>query len=194
MVQSKELFSSTQMPAVLSEERIDCSQMEIVNSEGSITSIWSATNQSVELNRNQQTTNAHSEELTALRNTVYPQLLDSKNAGRRHHNLQQLTYAGSDDLHHTGQIAPNNTEGLYQSNHAQPGHTECHHTMKASEDQIDPRVTAWQRSSIQCAEPHCIKQASTVQSEEIYLSRTCDNHWSESVTANKVAVEGDLNC
>lgn len=194
MVQSKERFSSTQMPAVLSEERIDCSQMEIVNSEGSITSIWSATNQSVELNRNQQTTNAHSEELTALRNTVYPQLLDSKNAGRRHHNLQQLTYAGSDDLHHTGQIAPNNTEGLYQSNHAQPGHTECHHTMKASEDQIDPRVTAWQRSSIQCAEPHCIKQASTVQSEEIYLSRTCDNHWSESVTANKVAVEGDLNC
>uniref|UniRef100_A0AAQ4RGP5 Obscurin-like protein 1 n=1 Tax=Gasterosteus aculeatus aculeatus TaxID=481459 RepID=A0AAQ4RGP5_GASAC len=189
MVQSKELFSSTQMPAVLSEERIDCSQMEIVNSEGSITSIWSATNQSVELNRNQQTTNAHSEELTALRNTVYPQLLDSKNAGRRHHNLQQLTYAGSDDLHHTGQIAPNNTEGLYQSNHAQPGHTECHHTMKASEDQIDPRVTAWQRSSIQCAEPHCIKQASTAQSEEIYLSRTCDNHWSESVTANKVAVE-----
>ncbi|XP_062420910.1 obscurin isoform X8 [Pungitius pungitius] len=192
MVQSKELFSSIQMQAVLSEERIDCSQTEFFNSEGSINSLLSATNQSVDLNTNQQMTNAHSEKLSALRNTVYPQLLDSKDAGmvrpRRHHNLQQLTYAGSDDLQPTGQISPHHTEELYQSKHAQPGHSECHHSV-ASEDQIDSRVTAWQRSSTQCAEPHCIKQASTVQSDKIYLSRTCDNHWSESVTANKVAVE-----
>lgn len=37
----------------------------------------------------------------------------------------------------------------------------------------------------------CMKLASTVQSEAIYLS--CDSQWSDSVTANKVAVEGDLN-
>ncbi|KAM8855612.1 obscurin isoform 4-T4 [Spinachia spinachia] len=192
IVQSKELFRSTEMQDVLSEEPIDCSQTEIVYSEGSINSLWSATNQSVDLNRNQQTTNAHSEKLSALRNTVHPQLLDSKDEEivqlRRHHNLHLLTYAGSEDLQHTGQIASSHTEELYESNHAQPGHTECHNTLKAL-DQIDCKVTDWQRSSTQCAEPHCIKQASTIQSEEIYLSRICDNHWSESGTANKVAVE-----
>uniref|UniRef100_A0A3B4WMV1 Ig-like domain-containing protein n=1 Tax=Seriola lalandi dorsalis TaxID=1841481 RepID=A0A3B4WMV1_SERLL len=61
--------------------------------------------------------------------------------------------------------------------------------MEATEDQVDSTVNSGQRSSTQCAEPYYIKQASTVQSEEIYLSRTCDSHWSDSVTANKVAVE-----
>ncbi|XP_031730899.1 titin isoform X2 [Anarrhichthys ocellatus] len=193
IVQSEELCSSTQMPAVLSEERLDCLQTEIVHSEGSCNSLWAATDQSVEFNRNQQTSTAHSEKLSDLRNTVYPQSLDSKDTGmvqpRKHYNLRQLLHARVDDVYHTGQTVHHQAELLSQSKQAKPGHAECHHTMKASEDQLDSTVNTGQRSSTQCAEPHYIKQASTVQSEDIYLSRTCDSHWSDSVTANKVAVE-----
>lgn len=168
--------------------------MPVVHSEGFCHSL---TDQSVEFNRNQQTSTDHSKKLNDLCNTVHPQSLDSNDAAmvkpRKDHNLRQSARARLDDIDHTGQTVPDHAEGLYLSREAQPGPAECHHTTKPSEDQVDSRVNSGQRPSTQCAETHYIEQAPTVQSEEIYLSRTCDSHWSDSVTANKLAVEGDLN-
>lgn len=67
---------------------------------------------------------------------------------------------------------------------------ECQQTTKAIENHQDCTVEPTRKSPTQFAESYSAKQASTGNSEEIYLS--CDSHWSDSVTANKVAVEGDL--
>ncbi len=199
IVQSQELCSSIQMPAVLSGKLLDCLQTETVQSEGPCNSLWTATDQSEELNRPLQTSTVQSEKLCDLPNTSL-QTLDfhnSKEAGTvqpgEHYNLPQSAYVRLDHLYHTGEGVPNHSEVGYQSMQATAVQAGCHHTMKATEDQVDSTVNSGKRSSTQFAEPYYVKQASTVQSEEIYLSRTCDSHWSDSVTANKVAVEGDLN-
>lgn len=199
IVQSEELCSSIQMPAVLSGKLLDCLQTETVQSEGPCNSLWTATDQSEELNRPLQTSTVQSEKLCDLPN-ISLQALDLYNSKDtepvqpgEHYNLPQSEYVRLDDLFHTGQGVPNHSEVVYQSIQATAVQAGCHHTMKVTEDQVDSTVNSGKRSSTQFAEPYYVKQASTVQSEEIYLSRTCDSHWSDSVTANKVAVEGDLN-
>ncbi|XP_044072892.1 obscurin isoform X3 [Siniperca chuatsi] len=195
IVQSEELCGSIQMPAVLSGKLLDCLQTETVHSEGPCNPLWTATDQSEELNRPLQTSTVQSEKLGDLPNSASLQTLDLYNSKEaetvqpgEQYNLQSACVR-LDDLCHTGPAVPNHSEVLCQSLQAttvQPGH---HHTMKATEDQVDSTVNSGQRSSTQFAEPYYVKQTSTVQSEEIYLSRTCDSHWSDSVTANKVAVE-----
>ncbi|XP_056280837.1 obscurin isoform X3 [Pseudoliparis swirei] len=189
-VQSKKPFKSLKTALVQTDKLCSAIQMPVVHSEGFCHSL---TDQSVEFNRNQQTSTDHSKKLNDLCNTVHPQSLDSNDAAmvkpRKDHNLRQSARARLDDIDHTGQTVPDHAEGLYLSREAQPGPAECHHTTKPSEDQVDSRVNSGQRPSTQCAETHYIEQAPTVQSEEIYLSRTCDSHWSDSVTANKLAVE-----
>lgn len=190
-VQSEELCSAIQMPAVLSEKLLDCLQTETVHSEGPYNSLWAVTDQPEELNRPLQTSTVQLEKLGDLSNTSSLQSLEFYNSKEVEtiqpgdpYNLKQSAL----DDYHAGQAVPNHSEVLYQSMQATIVQAECHHTMKATEDQVDSSVNPGQRSSTQFAEPHYVKQASTVQSEEIYLSRICD-----SVTANKVAVEGDLN-
>ncbi|XP_071341034.1 obscurin isoform X3 [Trachinotus anak] len=197
IVQSEELCSSIQIPSVPSEKLLDCLQTETVHLEGPCKSLWTATDQSGELNRPLQTSIVQSEKLRDFPNSTSPQSLDLyysketeivKQPGE-HYNLGQLPQVRMDGLYHKGQAVPNHSKGLHQSMQATTDQAECHHTMEATEDQVDSKVHSGQRSSTQCAETYYIKPESTVQSEEIYLSRTCDSHWSDSVTANKVAVE-----
>lgn len=61
---------------------------------------------------------------------------------------------------------------------------------KSTVGKLDDTGNSGQRASSIFAES-CMKLASTVQAEAIYLS--CNSQWNDSVTANKVAVEGDLN-
>lgn len=63
-------------------------------------------------------------------------------------------------------------------------------TTKVSENHEDCTADPPRNLPIQFAESFSAKQASSGNSEEIYLS--CGSHWSDRVTANKVAVEGDL--
>ncbi|XP_035860406.1 obscurin-like protein 1 isoform X6 [Sander lucioperca] len=186
IVKSEELCSSIQLPAALSEKLFDCLQTETVHSEGPYNSLWTATDQSEELNRPLQMS-------TVQLSTASPQSLDFYNSKeaemvqpRKHYNLRKSAHVRLDD--HTGQAVTNHSKVLYQSM-ATTVPAEWHHTMKASEDQVDRIINSGQRSSTQFAEPQCVKQTSTVQSEEIYQSKTYDSHWSDSVTANKVAVE-----
>ncbi|XP_027136607.1 obscurin isoform X2 [Larimichthys crocea] len=192
IVQSEQLFSSIQIQDVLSEKSLDCLQTETVHSEGSCNSIWTPNDQSVESNRPVQTSRVQSEKPGDLPDTASLQSLDLYNSKEAEtvppvdrYNLQQSAL----DLCHTGQGGPNHSEVRYQSMWATTVQAKSNHNMKATEDQIDAPLNSGQRSSILFGEPCCNKQASTVQSEEIYLSRTCDSHWSDSVTANKVAVE-----
>lgn len=67
---------------------------------------------------------------------------------------------------------------------------ECPQSTKALEKHQDCAMEPTRKSPTQFAESYSAEQASTGNSEEIYLS--CGSHWSDSVTANKVAVEGDL--
>lgn len=196
-VQSGELCSSTQMPAVQSEKMRDCLQTETVHSGGPSNSLWTATDQPEELTRPLHTSTVQPEKLCDFPNTASIQSLDEYNSKEaetvqpgEHYNSRQTAL---DDLCHTGRAVPEHSEVLCQSMQATTVRAECHHAVKATEDQVDSTVNSGQRSPTQFAEPRYVKQASTVQSEEIYLSRTCDSHWSDRVTANKVAVEGDLN-
>lgn len=193
IVQSEELCSSIQMPDVLSVKPFDCLQTENVHSEGPCDSLWTATDQQ-ELNRPLQTSTVQSEELGHLPNTPSHQSLDLYNSKMAqtvqlgdHYNLRQ---SALDDFYHPGQAVTSHSEVLYPSMQAKTAQAKCHHPTKATEDQADGTVNSGQRSPTQFAEAYYVKQASTVESEEIYLS--CDIHWSDSVTANKVAVEGDL--
>lgn len=194
-VQPEEPCSSIQMPVVPPELPLDCLQSATVNSEGPCNSSWTATDKPQELNRPLQTSTDQSEKLTDLPNTASLQPLDlfySEETVQigEHCSLGQ---SALHDLYHPGEAVPNHSEVPDQSAQVTTVQAECHHAMKAKEGQVDSIVNSGQRSSTQFTEPYYVKQPSPVQSEEIYLSRTCDSHWSDSVTANKVAVEGDLN-
>lgn len=187
--QSLELSRPLQTSVVLSEKPFDCLQTETVHSEVPCNSFWTATYQPGELCRPLQTSAVQSERLGDLANTTSFQTLDlyiSKEAHTvqlgDHYNLQQSALA-----------APNHPEVLYQCKQTTAVQAESQHATMTTEDRVDSTVDSGQRSSTQFADHHYVKQASIVQSEEIYLSRTCDSHWNDSITANKVAVEGDLN-
>lgn len=64
------------------------------------------------------------------------------------------------------------------------------HNAEAPKDLVHDTLNSGQGSSLQFSGSACFKQTS-VQSEESYSSRTCGTH--TNVTANKVAVEGDLS-
>ncbi|XP_054870899.1 obscurin isoform X4 [Amphiprion ocellaris] len=198
-VQSEEAYSSMQKPAVLSEKLLDCLQTETIYSVGPCNSLRTAMDQSEELNRCLQTSTVLSQKLSDFPNTAPLQSLDSFDPKEvevvqpEQYNLRQSTYVSLDDSYHTAQKVSNYSEVLYQLNQEATDQAECHHDVEMTKDQVDSTVTSGQTSSIRFAEPYYIKQASDVQSEELYLSRTRDSHWSDSVTANKVAVEGDLN-
>ena len=195
VIQSEELGSSLQTSAAPSQKPLDS-----LRTEGPCNSSWAATDQSEEFNRPLQTLTVHSEKLSDFPNATSPQSLDSCNSNKaelvqtgKDYNSRQFAHVKMDDLCCTGQAVPNHAEVIYPSRQASTIQAESDRTMETTEDQVDSRVNSGQRPSTELAEPNCIKQASVVQSEESYLSRTCDSHWIDSFTTNKVAVEGDLN-
>lgn len=199
-VQSDELDKSLNTAIVLSEELCnsklsdvlsdvlsvkpsDCFKNENINPERSCNPLGTATDQSVALAD------------IPTDYIVSPQSLDLYDSNmeqmvrlRDRYNLQQLA---SNDLYLTEQDLISNSKVLDQSMQVPTVQKKGHPQMEATEDQADGTLNAGQRTSTQFAGPYHVKNASTVQSEEIYLS--CDSHWSDSVTANKVAVEGDSN-
>lgn len=194
IVQSEKLCGSFEMPDALSVKLFDHLQTENIHSEGHSNSLWTAPDQPEELNRPLQTTPVLSKELDDLPNTPSFQSLELYNSKAAQtvqygdqYNLQQCAL---NNLYHTGQAAPCHSEVLYPSMQAITAQAKCHQPSTATEDQADGTVNSGQRLSTQFAEPYNAKQTSTDESEEIYLS--CDICWRDSVTANKVAVEGDF--
>ncbi|XP_035029697.2 obscurin-like protein 1 isoform X9 [Hippoglossus stenolepis] len=196
IIQSEELGSSLQTSAAPSEKPLENLLTETVLSVGPCNSSLAATDQSKEFNRPLQTLTVHSEKLSDFPDTTSPQSLDSCNSNKaelvqtgKDYNSRQFAHVKMDDLCCTGQAEPNHAEVIYPSMQAATIQAESDHTMETTEDQVESTVNSGQRPSTEFAEPDYIKQASIVQSEEIYLSRTCDSHWIDSFTTNKVAVE-----
>lgn len=191
--QAEELHNPTQMPALLSEKPLDCSQTEPFHSEEPFNSLRTAMDQSEELNRLLQTSTVQSEKFCDLRDTASLQSVELYKSEKAEtvqpegqYSLLQSAFAKLDDPCHTAQAVLNQSVVPMQATTVQ---ADCHHMMETTQDQADNTLN----SSTQFSEPCDVKRASTVQSEEIYLSRTYDSHWDDYVTANKVAVEGDLN-
>ncbi|XP_069010921.1 obscurin isoform X7 [Embiotoca jacksoni] len=204
-VQSEEPFKSLQtaivqsggpiqMPAVHSEKLLDCLQSETVYSVRPCNSLWTAADQAEELNRPLQTSTVQSQKVSDFANTATLPSLDFSNVEEvetfqpAHYNSRQSVCVRLDDTSHTGQTRSNHSDVLYEASQEATVQAEGHPTMETNEDQ-DSTVNSEQRSSPLFTEPHYIKQTSTVQSEEIYLSRTRGNHWRDSVAVNKVSVE-----
>ncbi|XP_044222752.1 obscurin-like isoform X3 [Thunnus albacares] len=191
--QTEELHNSTQMPAILSGKLLDCLQTENVHSEELFNSLRTAKDQSEELSRPLQTSTVQSEKLCDFPDTASLQSVGLHNSQKAEtiqpggqYNILQSAFVRLDDLYHTGQAVPNQSEVSMQATTVQ---ADCHHMMEATQDQVDSTLNSGQKSTTQFSEPNHVKQASTVQSEEIYLSRMYDSHWNDYVTANKVAVE-----
>lgn len=186
-VTSKEPFTSVHAVNIQSEECITSSHSETARSEEALKSFNTAVLQSEEPCSSIQMPDVLSVKPTDCLQTANIHLEESCNLGivmdqpEELNRLLQTVQSKDFDQGH---------EVLYQPMQPTTFKADYHHLMKTTEDQADFTVYSGQRSSTNFAEPYNDKQASTVESEKIYLS--CDIHWTDSVTANKVAVEGDL--
>lgn len=193
-IQSEELCSHTQMSEVQSLKPVDGLKIDSIQSGGSCNSVWNSPDQQGELNKPTDKSPVQSEVLADLPNITFPQSLESISFKaelpiqlKDHYNLHQ---SALNDLCPTGRAVSSYAEVPHQSVQGTSVQAKCH-PPKSTDDQADGTVSSGKNASSQFAEPYYVKQASIIKSEEIYLS--CDSRWSDSVTANKVAVEGDLN-
>ncbi|KAM4558641.1 obscurin isoform 2-T2 [Odontesthes bonariensis] len=193
-VQSEGQCSPIQMPAPISEELLDCSQTESVLSVRPCNSLQSTTDQSEESHLPLQTPTVQSEKLCDISNSAFLQPLDLSRPAKEVEKFQpeHLVLQPNlelDDPYHKGETVSNVSELLCLTSQEAKVQGQSHPTMETTEEQEDSMVNHAQRSSTQFADLYYPKQASTLLSEELYLSRTCESNWSDRVTANKVDVE-----
>lgn len=156
-------------------------------------SAQTSTDSQEEFNRPLQTSTAQRGEFDDLLNTASLKSLNVftlKTAPQvqqeDHNSLEDFSL---NDLFLTRQTVSSHSDGLDQSMQgAVVLEKRC--LSKSTIGEMDETGNLGQKVSSIFAEP-CMKLASSVQSEAIYGS--CESQWSDKVTANKVAVEGDLN-
>lgn len=193
-IQQEELCSHTQMSEVRSLKPVDGLKIESIQSGGPCNSVWNSPDQQGELNKPTDKSPVQSEVLADLPNITFPRSLEFISCKaeipiqlKDDYNLHQSTL---NDLCLTGRVVSSYAEVSHQSVQGTSVQTTCQ-PPKSTEDQADGTVRSGKSASSQFAEPYYVKKASIIKSEELYLSR--DSRWSDSVTANKVAVKGDLN-
>lgn len=182
-IPSEELHSNIQMLNLMTVKPFDGFKTEKL--EWPYISAWTPTDYQEEIDRPLQTLTPQSEELDGLHYTASLKSLDLitlKTAPQVQQGNKEFAPNG---LSLTEQAASSHSDGLNQS--VMP---EMCCQPKSTVGKLDDTGNPGQGASSIFAES-CMKLASTVQSEAIYLS--CGNQWNDSVTANKVAVEGDLN-
>lgn len=182
----EELHSNIQMLNPMTVKPFDGFKTEKL--EWPYISAWTPTDQE-ETDRPLQTSTPQSEELDGLHYTASLKSLDLitlKTAPQVQQGNQEFA---PNDLSLTEQAASSHSDGLNRSMQSTVMPEMCCQP-KSTVGKLDDTGNSGQRASSIFAES-CMKLASTVQSEAIYLS--CGNQWNDSVTANKVAVEGDLN-
>ncbi|XP_040924625.1 obscurin-like protein 1 isoform X10 [Betta splendens] len=182
-IQPEELCSALHMMDVLS---LNCLQPKTVNLDYPCNTSWTKTKQSEQLNPRTE-----SEKLFDLAGIVCPQPMDSHEAKEpepvqlgQSCNFLQPACSRVGDLCPTDQAAaPDLSDMLRQSMQAITVQTGSQCAVETTEEQAETTLLPPSKFTV----PHYIQQEAP--SEEIYLSRTCDSHWSDSVTADKVAVE-----
>ncbi|XP_036065560.1 uncharacterized protein LOC118597919 [Oryzias melastigma] len=176
---------------------LDHSQIEGLVSMSPCELLQFASDQPENIDRHLQKSTAFSEKLCDHSNVATLQQKDkskTEEVDTSHEEYSNVSPSIKvDDLHHTRQTPSNHSQLVCKSRQEATVHAECHHPMETAKDQEESMVNCAERSSKHLADLFHTKDVSTLQSEEIYLSRMCDSHWGDAVTANKVAVEGDLN-
>lgn len=166
-------------------------QVQSIKSAGDCDSLRTAKDQPEDVLSSPHTSVIHSKDYGCLSNAPSCQtvkLCASKMAQSvQTEDSSDLQSAAVDDLIETRQAMSCHSNVPHQSRQAREA---CPTTTKATAHQEDCTAEPTTKLAAQFAESYNAKQASTGDSEEIYLS--CGSHWSDSVTANKVAVEGDL--
>lgn len=185
-IPSEELHSNIQILNPMTVTPFDGFKTEKL--EWPYISAWTPTDQE-EIDRPLQTLTPQSEELDGLHYTASLKSLDLITLKTAPQVQQGNQGFAPNDLSLTEQAASSHSDGLNQSLQSTVMPEMCCQP-KSTVGKLDDTGNSGQRASSIFAES-CMKLASTVQSEEIYLS--CGNQWNDSVTANKVAVEGDLN-
>ncbi|XP_014827494.1 PREDICTED: obscurin-like isoform X5 [Poecilia mexicana] len=181
-VQSDRDSGSIQIPAALPEKLLDCplSGNDLCLRPNDC--LRTSTHRPEELNLAKQSSVALSEDL-------FPSGLCPNNEAEvfQSEHLTSNTYVKLDEFNYTGQTASNLPELLCLSNKHKTVQQTHHQNLEPVEDQMDQSNHHGESSTV-CF-PDLYDTKKTSQSERNYLSRTHDSHWSDNVTANKVAVE-----
>ncbi|XP_016527111.1 obscurin-like isoform X6 [Poecilia formosa] len=181
-VQSDRDSGSIQIPAALPEKLLDCPLSGNVLCLRPNDCLRTSTHRPEELNLAKQSSVALSEDL-------FPSGLCPNNEAEvfQSEHLTSNTYVKLDEFNYTGQTASNLPELLCLSNKDKTVQQTHHQNLEPVEDQMDQSNHRGESSTV-CF-PDFYDTKKTSQSERNYLSRTHDSHWSDNVTANKVAVE-----
>lgn len=190
-VQSSKLCSNVQMLNPASVKPFD--GLKPKKSAWPYISAWTPTDYQDELSRPPHALTVQREEFDDLHSTTSLKSLNSITL-KTVPQVQQGTQENQEefalnDLCLTRQTVSSQSGQLIHSTHGAVV-PEKYCQTNSTIGKMDDTGNSEQKASSIFAET-CMKLASTVQSEEIYLS--CDSQWSDSITANKVAVEGDLN-
>lgn len=196
VVLAEEIHDSSQTSTVLSENLTDFMQTETNLSEDPCSSLQTQTHQSEGLSTHVRTSTAQTERLSDF---CYTAPLESVDLYQSQEGdtaqpkeicvLPQSAYVFLEDHRHTEDAVRNQSEVLHESEWMTQDQADCHPRVEAD----DVPLKHGKSSFLHSPYSHHVKQESTIQSEDIYLSRMCDSHWGDFVTANKVAVEGDFN-
>ncbi|XP_014915322.1 obscurin isoform X5 [Poecilia latipinna] len=184
-VQSDRDSGSIQIPAALPEKLLDCPLSGNVLCLRPNDCLRTSTHRPEELNLAKQSSVALSEDL-------FPSGLCPNNEAEvfQSEHLTSNTYVKLDEFNYTGQTASNLPELLCLSNKDKTVQQTHHQNLEPVEDQMDQSNHRGESSTVCFPDFYDTKKTSTQsQSERNYLSRTHDSHWSDNVTANKVAVE-----
>ncbi|XP_020568740.1 obscurin isoform X4 [Oryzias latipes] len=177
----------------MSEDSLDHSQTERLVPMSPYEMLEFVSDQTENIDRHLQKSTAFSEKLFDHSNVATLQQKDKSKTEEvdtfhvEHYNV--VPSIKVDGLHHTRQTPSNRSQLLCKSRQEATVHSECHHLMKTAKDQEERMVNCAERSSKHLTDLFHTKDVSTLQSEEIYLSRMCDSHWGDTVTTNKVAVK-----
>lgn len=188
-VQSDRDYGSIQIPAALPEKLLDRSLSGNVLFLRPNDCLRTSTHQPEELNRAKQSSVALSEDL--LSSGLCP---NNEAEVFQSEHLTSNTFAKLDKFNYTRQTVSNLPELLCLSNKEKTVQQNPHENLEPAEDQMDQSNHRGESSTICFPDLYDFKKTSIQsQSERNYLSRTHDSDWSDNVTANKVAVEGDFN-
>lgn len=188
-VQSDRDYGFIQIPAALPEKLLDRSLSGNVLFLRPNDCLRTSTHQPEELNRAKQSSVALSEDL--LSSGLCP---NNEAEVFQSEHLTSNTFAKLDKFNYTGQTVSNLPELLCLSNKEKTVQQNPHENLEPAEDQMDQSNHRGESSTICFPDLYDFKKTSIQsQSERNYLSRTHDSDWSDNVTANKVAVEGDFN-
>nr|XP_057937506.1 obscurin-like protein 1 isoform X4 [Doryrhamphus excisus] len=191
MVQAEEHYNSTEMPVIMTKNRLNCIQTETLCSKnpGDLLqpNFFHPEDVNSQLGRSTDcsTTSTMPGSLCCLElyESQCPEMMQPKGDSNC-----QTSSVKPEDISPTEQAVCTQQYPCLPETTVQ---TDCHHNTDAAMDQICSMLNLGKGSSRLFSGSACYKQTSCVQSEERYPTRTFDSH--NIVAANKVAVEGDLN-